>query len=260
MTFADAKQRFSNRVADYRRYRPGYPSAVIDLLRSECGLRPEDVVADIGSGTGFLSELFLKIGNRVFGVEPNDEMRQAGEEYLSQFAEFTSVKGSAEATTLKNASVDFVTAGQAFHWFEPKKTRAEFWRILRPRGWVVAVWNFREKATPFGKAYEDILVKYGTDYTRVRESYPEGHDMHGFFLGGEFVERSLPGIRLLNWDELAGLLRSASYMPQEGHLNFAPMMATLRELFDANQESGSVRMDYTTYIYYGRLDALRKST
>src|SRR5262245_43211146 len=123
MTFADAKQRFSNRVADYVRYRPGYPAAALDLLRKECGLRPERVIADIGSGTGLLSELFLKNGHRVFGVEPNPEMRQAGEEYLQSYRAFTSVDGSAEATTLADASVDFVTAAQAFHWFEPNAAR-----------------------------------------------------------------------------------------------------------------------------------------
>src|SRR5580700_1693997 len=95
MTFTDAKQRFSNRVADYVRYRPGYPAATLDILRSECGLRPGHVVADIGSGTGFLSEIFLKNGNRVFGVEPNTEMRLAGEEYLAAYDGFSSIEGSA---------------------------------------------------------------------------------------------------------------------------------------------------------------------
>ena len=228
MIFADAKQRFSNRAADYVRYRPGYPAAVLDLLRTECALRPSHVIADIGSGTGLLSKLFLENGNRVFGVEPNAEMRQAGEEYLRAYSNFSSVNSSAEATTLPNASVDFVTAGQAFHWFEPEKTRAEFQRILRPQGWVAAIWNFREMEAPFARAYEDILVKYGTDYTRVRDSYPQGHDVQSFFLGGEFLHHALPNVQFLDWDGLAGLLRSGSFAPQEGHANFAPMMDALR--------------------------------
>src|SRR5437667_1710516 len=143
MTFADAKQRFSNRVADYVRYRPGYPAAVLDLLRVECGLRPGHVIADVGSGTGLLSKLFLENGNHVFGVEPNQEMRQAGEEFLHSFPKFSSVTGSAEATTLGEASVDFITAGQAFHWFDPKAARCEFARILRPGGWIVILRNDR---------------------------------------------------------------------------------------------------------------------
>jgi len=117
-----------------------------------------------------------------------------------------------------------------------EKTRAEFRRILRPQGWVVAIWNFREMETPFAKAYEDILVKYGTDYMRVRDSYPKGHDVQNFLLGGEFLHHVLPNVQFLDWDGLAGRLRSGSYVPQEGHANFAPMMDALRELFRAHQE------------------------
>src|ERR1700687_5849347 len=241
MTFADAKQRFSNRAADYVRYRPGYPSELLDVLRKECDLRPGHVIADIGSGTGFLSELLLKNGNRVYGVEPNSEMRQAGEEYLASYDGFSSIEGSAESTTLEDASVDFVTAGQAFHWFEPEKTRAEFRRILRPQGWAVAIWNFREVESLFARAYEDILVKYGTDYTRVRDSYPQAHDVQSFFLGGEFPHLTLPNVQLLDWDGLAGRLRSGSYVPREGHANVAPMLDALRELFRRHQENGRVR-------------------
>src|ERR1700675_1047450 len=134
MAFADAKQRFSNRVVDYVRYRPGYPAALLDLLRAECGFSSNHLVADVGSGTALLTKLFLENGNRVFGVEPNQEMRQAGEEFLKSFPKFTSVAGSAEATTIGDASVDFVTAGQAFHWFDPRAARREFIRILKPNG------------------------------------------------------------------------------------------------------------------------------
>jgi SAM-dependent methyltransferase len=258
MTFADAKQRFSNRVADYARYRPGYPSELLDVLRKECDLRPGHVIADIGSGTGFLSELFLKNGNAVFGVEPNREMREAGELHLQSYRGFVSVEGSAEVTTLPEACADFVAAGQAFHWFEPEKTRAEFRRILRPQGWVVAIWNFREMETPFARAYEDILVKHGTDYTRVRDSYPQSHDVQSFFLGGEFLHHTLPNVQFLDWDGLAGRLRSGSYVPLEGHANFAPMMDALRELFRRYQENGRVRVEFATHLYAGRLPKERK--
>jgi len=254
MTFADAKQRFSNRVADYVRYRPGYPSALMDLFRKECGLRSDDVVADVGSGTGFLSKLFLENGNRVFGIEPNEEMRHAGEEYLSSFIYFSSVNGSSENTTLADASVDFISAAQAFHWFEPVATRREFLRILKPNGWVAVIWNDRRiSESAFGREYEDLLVRYGTDYTRVKEAYPETADMEKFFGKGKFVRRELPNFQEFDLHGLAGRLGSSSYAPKEGHANYAPMMAALRELFQANQESGRVRMNYTTQIYFGHL-------
>jgi len=260
VTFADAKQRFSNRVADYVRYRPGYPSRLIDLLRAECGLRPAHVVADIGSGTGLLARLFLDNGNRVFGVEPNEEMRRAGEEYLSSCQNFSGIGGSSEATTLSLSSVDFITAAQAFHWFEPAATRREFLRILKPHGWVIVIWNDRRiSETPFGRAYEDLLVRYGTDYARVKDAYPETQDMERFFGKGDFRRRELPNSQEFDFDGLAGRLRSSSYVPTEGHTNYAPMMARLRELFEAHHSSGRVRMEYTTQIYLGQLDGLRHS-
>jgi ubiquinone/menaquinone biosynthesis C-methylase UbiE len=146
----DPTQRFTNRVDHYTKYRPPYPRAVLDLLRVKCGLTSTSVVADVGSGTGILSQLFLNNGNRVFGIEPNKEMREAGERRLNDHPRFTSVAGTAEATTLDDDSVDLVTAGQAFHWLDPERTRTEFARILEPGGWVVLVWNWRRKdKTPF---------------------------------------------------------------------------------------------------------------
>src|SRR5450755_3218936 len=260
MTFTDAKQRFSSRVADYVRYRPGYPAEALVLLRTECALRPGHVIADVGSGTGFLSELLLKNGNRVYGVEPNAEMRAAGEEYLASYDSFVSVDAAAEATTLNDASVDFVTAGQAFHWFEPVAARREFQRILKPGGWVVVMWNDRQMDSAFADAYEEVLVKYGTDYKRVRESYPESASMQEFFAGGTVSQHSVPNAQVLDWEGLAGRLRSSSYAPQEGQPNYAPMMAALDELFRANQQDGKVRMEYATHVYFGRLpkqDALK---
>jgi SAM-dependent methyltransferase len=253
-TITNSKERFSNRVADYIRYRPGYPSAVRDLLRTECGLRPGHVIADIGSGTGFLSELFLKNGNRVFGVEPNEAMRQAGEEYLAEYDNFISINGSAEATTLEDASVHFVVAGQAFHWFEPDATRREFSRILKPGGWVVVVWNERVTgATPFLREYEALIRKFGTDYSKVNENYPRQEQMKQFFGAHGLRSYEVPNFQEFDFDGIAGRLRSSSYMPAADHSNFAPMMDELRGIFDAHNESGRVRLEYTTHIYFGQL-------
>jgi SAM-dependent methyltransferase len=254
MTFADAKQRFSSRVADYVRYRPSYPSALLDLLSGECALRSGHVIADIGSGTGFLSELFLKNGNRVYGIEPNKEMREAGEEYLASYDGFSSIEGSAEATTLDDSSIDFITAGQSFHWFEPDAARREFVRILKPNGWMLIAWNDRRmEEAPFTRAYENILERFGIDYKNVKDSYPEAQRIRGFL--STFSQRDLPNDQTLDWDSLCGRLRSSSFTPPPGHSNYAPMIAELRKLFDAYQQNGQVRMDYFTRIYYGRLRA-----
>src|SRR5205814_7614202 len=162
----------STRVGNNGRYRPGYPRVVAEMLEGECGLSHASVVADVGSGTGILSELFLRNGNRVYGVEPNREMREAGERLLSDYENFKSIEGRAEATTLDGGSVDFVTAGQAFHWFDLEGARREFSRILRPGGWVIAVWNDRRlSGSPFLEEYERMLLEYGTDYREVSSKY-----------------------------------------------------------------------------------------
>jgi SAM-dependent methyltransferase len=255
MSFANAKQRFSDRVADYVRYRPGYPLALYDVLATECGLRAEHLVADIGSGTGLLSKLFLDRGNRVLGVEPNPEMRAAAEEFLRNYPYFTSVNGSAEATTVSNASVDFVTAAQAFHWFEPQATRREFQRILKSGGFVVVAWNDRVLSeSPFAREYEDLLRRFSTDYPRVRESYPEAEAMQQFFGENPLRHRELPNFQDFDFQGLAGRLRSSSYAPKEGHPNYGPMMSQLRKIFDVNQVEGRVRMVYTTHIYFAQLE------
>ena len=164
----DARDRFSNRVEDYDRYRPGYPPALFALLREHCGLRPGHAVADIGSGTGLLTGPLLDYGNTVYAVEPNGPMRQAAERRYGGRSGFLSVDGSAEATGLPPWSVDLVVAAQAFHWFEPGAARAEFVRILRPPGWVALVWNERpHEATGFEAAYESLLARHAIDYAAV---------------------------------------------------------------------------------------------
>ena len=169
MLQTDPTQRFSARVENYIRYRPSYPPQVLETLRSECGLTASSAIADIASGTGIFTRLLLENGNRVYGVEPNRDMREAAERLLADFRGFSSVTGTAEATTLPDQSVDFATAAQAAHWFDLAKARREFERILKPAGWAVLIWNERSTdSTPFLREYEALLLEYGTDYEMVR--------------------------------------------------------------------------------------------
>src|ERR1019366_5901844 len=141
MSSKNSTTRFSSRVENYIKYRPGYPQAIVDLLSARCGLTSASVIADVGSGTGILTELMLRNGNKVFAVEPNRDMREAAERLLSQHPNFISVEGTAEVTRLNDASVDLIVAGQSFHWFDRVKTRQEFLRVLKPGGWVALIWN-----------------------------------------------------------------------------------------------------------------------
>ncbi|MCA1630677.1 MAG: class I SAM-dependent methyltransferase [Acidobacteria bacterium] len=245
--------RFNDRVANYVAYRPGYPAEVIEFLRDELGLAPGALVADVGSGTGILSGLLLEAGCRVAGVEPNDAMRAAAESRLKSFAEFRSVKGTAEATTLEPASVDFVAAAQAFHWFDAEGARAEFRRILKPGGWVVLVWNMRRTdSTPFLRDYEKLLREFGTDYAQVNCEQASEDQIAEFFAGG-FGSASFDNFQSFDFSGLRGRLLSSSYVPLAGHPKFEPMLAALRQLFDAHQRQDRVRVEYDAKVYYGRL-------
>lgn len=249
----DARQRFSNRVADYVRYRPRYPETLIPLLADRCGLRPEHSVADIGSGTGILSEPFLDHGNTVYAVEPNGSMREAAEVAFGRFDAFHSVAGSAEATGLADSSVDFIAAGQAFHWFDPEKAAGEFRRILRPDGWTVLVWNERRAdASGFLAAYDALLLQHGTDYASVDHRQIDDGRIASFFGGGAVFAERLENAQVLDRAGLAGRVRSCSYVPAEGEPGYAPMMAALDLLFDRHAVEGTVTMHYDTRVYLGR--------
>lgn len=251
----NSKLRFSNRVADYVRYRPGYPAALLEPLRAECGLSSASVIADAGSGTGLLARLFLDNGNVVYGVEPNAEMRAAGEEFLHSYPRFHSVAASAEATTLRSVSVDFIVAGQAFHWFDAQAARKEFTRILRPGGCVAVVWNERRTgASALLRAYEEMLRKHSSDYAQVSAKYPGDERMGDFFAPGKFRHRMLPNEQVFDFEGLRGRLLSSSYSPAKDHPNHQPMLAELRRIFDQHSENGRVSVEYTTHLYYGRLE------
>jgi SAM-dependent methyltransferase len=246
--------RFSSRVENYVKYRPGYPREVVGLLAEECGLTAGSVVADIGSGPGNLSELFLKNGNRVYGVEPNREMREAGEHLLSAYENFESVGGSAEATTLPDACADFVVAGQAFHWFEPEAARREFARILRPGGWVVVVWNDRRTGgSPFLEAYERLLLTRGTDYKEVSHKYADENVLRPFFGPRGMRLEVFASEQRFDFEGLKGRLLSSSYTPEPGHPNHLPMLEELAALFDAHAVGGRVVFEYETKVFYGRM-------
>ena len=245
--------RFSSRAESYAKYRPGYPSGVLDILKSNCDLTRDSIVADVGSGTGILAEILLKNGNRVFGVEPNEAMRVVAEDLLAGYKPFVSVDGSAEATSLPNESVDFVVAAQAFHWFDRDATKKEFVRILRPDGWVVLIWNERRlDSSPFLGAYEDLLLRYGTDYQEVRQENVAGK-LAEFFAPDSFKLVNLDNFQHFDLAAFKGRVGSASYTPEPGHPDFDSMNSELEDIFNKFNQNGIVTFEYDTRVYYGHL-------
>ncbi len=246
---ADTIERFSDRVENYIRYRPGYPPQVVEYLRAEHGLSPDHVVADIGCGTGISSLQFLENGNRVIGVEPNAAMRLAALRLNSDHALFTCVDGTSESIPLPDSSVDLVVAAQAFHWFEPEATRAEFRRILKPGGRIALIWNERQlDTTPFLVEYEQLLRRYATDYESVRHDRIDAAALTAFF-GTAFYNATFPNVQVFDLEGLKGRMLSSSYMPAESSPVFAQMIDDLGSLFAKHAENGRIKVFYDTNVF-----------
>jgi SAM-dependent methyltransferase len=250
----DPKERFSSRVGDYVRYRPSYPRGLLDLLARECGLGPHSVVADVGSGTGILTGLLLGLGASVMAIEPNAAMRAAADRALGGERGFRSVDGSAEATGLSPASVDLVTAAQAFHWFDPPRARAEFVRILKPGGSVALIWNQRAD-TPFNRDYEAMLEQFAPDYANVRERDRAAEPKVRAFFAPQ-APRFVRFDSEQRFDEagLQGRLASSSYAPREGDPLHGPLLRRLAEIFATYARGGTVTFAYDTVAWYGPLE------
>jgi SAM-dependent methyltransferase len=247
--------RFSDRVEHYVRSRPDYPRAFYEFLRTDLGLTPNSVVADIGSGTGISTRPLLENGNVVYGIEPNGPMRLAAERLLASFANFRSLDATAETTTLPDASMDLILAAQAFHWFDRPRARAEFARILRPAGHLVLVWNERRlDATPFLREYEDLLNRYATDYAKVRHENVDDAALAAFFAPATRAIREFPNAQHFDYAGLESRLLSSSYTPAATDPRRAPMLAELRDIFDRHQQGGRVTFEYATRAHYGRLN------
>jgi SAM-dependent methyltransferase len=252
---ADSTQRFSSRVENYVRYRPSYPPAAVALLRERCGLKAGASVADVGSGTGILTQLLLESGAQVFAVEPNDPMRAAAEAALGENPRFVSVRGTAEATTLEAGSTDLYVAGQAFHWFDPARARGEALRIARAGAFGALLWNERPRTgSAFHDDYDALLRRHVGEYDAVVASRADEAHMRAFF-GGRMELATFANEQRFDYDGLLGRLMSSSYAPESGHPQHAPLLTGLRALFAHHQAGGYVVFPYVTLVYHAPLRA-----
>jgi SAM-dependent methyltransferase len=249
-------ERFSSRVDNYARYRPSYPQAAIDLLAARCGLSPAAVVADLGSGTGILTELLLARGAQVFAVEPNDAMRAAAEARLGAHPGFRSVKGTAEATALAGDGIDLLVAGQAFHWFQVDAARREALRLIKAGGFGALLWN---EHPPEGNAfladYDALLRRHAAEYATIVARRADEASLRTFF-GGDMQLATFPNRQTFDLEGLQGRLLSSSYVPEPGHPHYEPMMAGLLEVFRRHERDGEIEFPYRTLVFFAQLKPL----
>lgn len=251
---SDSTQRFSDRVENYIRYRPSYPPMIRKLIADKTKPSRDWSIADLGSGTGKLTEILLPLGARMYAVEPNAPMRQAAETLLETHPNFVSIVGTAEDTGLETGSIDLIVAGQAFHWFDPEKTRTESFRILKPKGWIALIWNRRKiESSKFQIDYEKMLKTHCTDYTKVRHQNVDEKVIESYFGNANREEFTLPYAQKFNLEQLKGRLLSSSYTPQSGQPGHDTIIEATEMLFEKYEENGEVAFEYDTQIYLGQL-------
>lgn len=250
----DNKQRFTSRVNDYIKFRPSYPEAIIPTLQLEIGLIPDDIVADIGSGTGISAQLFLDHDNLVYGVEPNEAMRKSAENELKQYENFRSINGSAETTTLPDNSVDLIVCAQAFHWFDRAKTKTEFQRIANAGAHLCLIWNDRKESEKFQQDYERIIQQYSIDYNQVTHRNISQEIIQDFFAPHKFKKFTFHYEQRFDFEGLIGRITSSSYMPNESDENFPQLRKSIVDLFNAHKQNEMVTFAYNTFLYIGQIN------
>jgi ubiquinone/menaquinone biosynthesis C-methylase UbiE len=249
------QERFSNRVSNYIKYRPSYPIETIEILKQETNIDTSKSICDIGSGTGLFTKLLLENGYKVYGVEPNNEMREAGEEYLSKYNKFTSINANAENTTLEDKSIDLITVAQAFHWFDLKKVKIEFCRILKENGYIALIWNDRVlNKDGFQNDYEAFLLKYCPEYKEVSyRNVNEETSIKNFFSPNNVIKKELENYQEFNFEGLKGRLLSSSYSLTQDNEQYTQMLKELEVIFNKYQNNGLIKFEYNTLIYISNL-------
>jgi SAM-dependent methyltransferase len=245
-------ERFSDRAKYYAKYRPDYPDEMLRFLRTR--FAPPAAVADVGSGTGILTRLLLDKGYELYAVEPNEPMRREAERSLARYPAFHSIRGTAEATTLGDQSVDLITCAQAFHWFDREKARTEFRRILKINGMIALIWNERlDDASEIMREYDEMLRRMAPEYRAVGHRRQIGfEEIRCFFATGEVLACTFPNDQILDREQFLGRLISSSYVPNVGQPGHPEIVEAAGRIFDAHQSRGKIVFKYETKLYLGR--------
>ena len=247
------EERFSSKADVYSKYRPSYPDAFINYLYGEVCFKSESIIADIGSGTGKLTEQLLKQGSFVYGVEPNDDIRNAADKLLSSYIKYKSIASAAEDTGLSSESIDFITVAQAFHWFDPVRFKTECQRILKKNGKVVLVRNERNMKSKMVCENLEINNKYSVYVMQNTKNPYAGKSIQeaDCYKTGAYEYKEFENIIEMNDEVFIGWNLSNSNAPNENDASGALYISELKKLFHKYQCEGYVSMPFITQCYVG---------
>ncbi len=242
-------KRFDGKGELYAKSRPSYAAALFAHMKDVLRIPAGSAFADIGSGTGIFSKQLLESDYRVYGVEPNADMRKKAEEKLAGYAGFTSVEGVAADTRLPDGSVDHVTAAQAYHWFDPLAFREECRRILKPGGMVFIVYNFRDESAQYHKDLAELRRRYSPNFRGFYEGM-NNEKCRAFFDGECGVFRADNSVTYDHQSYIARLL-SSSYSLSESDIRYAAYLEDAERLFERYSNDGTLVVPTATVAYYG---------
>ena len=212
-----------NKANSYDLGRPDYPNEFFNYLYNEIGFTKNDIIADIGCGTGKVTRHFLERGNTVVAIEPDGNMLKIANERLGIYPNFTSFQKTAEATGIKTGAIDHIFCGNAYHWFDRKQVVLEFQRILRTDGKIVLT-----ELSSGPTAYEDELSRIIYNF---KKSVPN-MDRSPPFISGMFLEKEFSYEIFQTFEMFLHGMLSVSFTPSVLDMEYEPFCKAIKDLFD----------------------------
>lgn len=247
----ETENTFSNVSSIYDRARPSYSAKLINDLYSKYGVSGASTIADIGAGTGKFSRLLLERGSFVYLIEPNEDMQKESLKELKDYKNFKPISADSSNTTLPDESVDFITAAQAFHWFDTKAFIEESKRILKKNSKTFLIWNIRDERAPINKKTYSIFSRYCPRFKGFGGGIKEDDERIIEYFDGRYEKLKYPNSIVLNREEFLLRNLSGSYSLQEGDKNYSRYKKRLESLFDEFSDGDVVTIPNESILYVG---------
>ncbi|KEZ50894.1 class I SAM-dependent methyltransferase [Metabacillus indicus] len=237
---------FDNKTREYAIGRPSYPTDILSVMK-ELDINNQSTIADIGAGTGILTHMLGSLECDILAIEPNEHMLEECKVYCKDVTNIKMIKAPAEETSLMEHSVDVITIAQAFHWFDKKRCKKEFRRILKENGSVVILWNDMQITSQLAMEYAALLNNYKVKTTAAISNFDPDEEKRNF-LEQEYTKVYYDNWHTVTEESFIGGALSLSYTPSKLDLKYNDFVAELGQLFSKYQHNGSVTFHYKTEV------------